>query len=68
MDPNANLLEQERILVARRDNGDMRDRYRLRDLRVALCEWLNSEGFAPDWERCPLATAWLRRTYPGYFA
>lgn len=57
MDPNANLQEQERILTT---GGD---RARLRELRVALGEWLEGGGFAPDWSQAPRAA----RAFKGYF-
>ncbi len=55
MDPNANLQEQERILA-----GRTRDAPRLRELRQALTGWLRAGGFAPNWEVCPLASAYFR--------
>lgn len=56
MDPNANLAEQESIL----DRGLTRgatyyyvDQSRLAELRRALCDWLRSGGFAPQWSKYP---------------
>ena len=64
MDPNANLAEQESILTAGlTPSGQLHnyDRYRLYDLRVALRDWFKGEGFAPDWDKYPIATAAYRR-------
>lgn len=58
MDPNANLLEQERLLTA----GHRRDP-RLWELRDALRQWLDRGGFAPDWSKAPHARLYWRRGY-----
>lgn len=54
MDPNANLREQSTCT----------DPARLRELRQALGLWLESGGFAPDWDAYPDATkdfrSWFR--------
>lgn len=59
MDPNANLLAQERILSnPKRGN----DEYRiLRELRYALDIWLNRGGVDPVWSDCPLAARYFGR-------
>ena len=66
MDPNANLIEQERILDALADfvvpmnasteNGHRR---RLRELRRALKGWIGSGGFAPEWVKAPRASVYF---------
>lgn len=61
MDPNANLSEQERIIVARRGevvHVDPADAARLAELRAALLTWLQADGFEPDWYAAPRAVAW----------
>lgn len=62
MDPNANLAEQECILM--RSPGRLRplvaDRDRFLDLRDALDGWINAGGFMPDWDEYPLASAHYR--------
>lgn len=59
MDPNANLREQEEILTALATTlkgiGAKTVRRRLRELRDALTGWLQGQGFAPDWAKCPKA-------------
>jgi hypothetical protein len=45
MDPDANVAEQKRIGSKR--NPDAHDVARLRELRVALREWLAKGGFPP---------------------
>jgi hypothetical protein len=57
MDPNANLQEQEAILARwRTPRGCIgRDNTRLAELRIALAEWLQAGGFAPDWSKAPKA-------------
>jgi hypothetical protein len=59
MDPNANLAEQEAILLAHYNDPlmDRHERERLLDLRDALDTWLFNGGAAPDWSRCPRAAA-----------
>lgn len=44
MDPNANVAEQRRL--RRSKNPD--DRARLRELRIALREWIARGGFPPE--------------------
>jgi hypothetical protein len=71
MDPNANLMEQERLIIERReanrtqDSGERpyntRRRSRLRDLRYALAEWLYRKGFEPDWSKAPNARKYYGR-------
>ncbi len=51
MDPNANIVEQERILAAK----GRRDGARLRELRLALWGWFHAGGFLPDWTAAPQA-------------
>jgi hypothetical protein len=68
MDPNANLQEQESILVyhARAIEsgagvsavGDS-DRARLAELRADLRAWLDGGGFEPDWAACPRASRYF---------
>jgi hypothetical protein len=66
MDPNANLAEQERIIVANRI-GDVHihvsqeTKARYLDLRTALAEWLQKGGFEPDWEQAPNARKYYGR-------
>jgi len=61
LDPNANLLEQERLIEwlsgsAGRRSADLFDNARrLRELRLALFAWLDSGGPEPDWSRAPRA-------------
>lgn len=58
MDPNANLREQEELIVTRqRPDGTLHnyDRYELHDLREALTEWIARGGFEPDWSAAPNA-------------
>jgi hypothetical protein len=71
MDPNANLQEQERIIAANAiiaANGRTATavKARLYELREALCEWLDRGGFAPDWDKSPLASRYFVRA--GYLA
>lgn len=68
MDPNANLQEQERIIV----HPTVQDRAyaqamrtRLSELRVALREWLQAGGFAPDWSKAPRAAKYYGQTAGG---
>ena len=63
MDPNANLAEQERCIVAIRDRDYMLPKagIRLKELRDALRLWLRAGGFHPDWDAYPEAKAgWIR--------
>lgn len=57
MDPNANLAAQESLLLNLTDaHGIRADRmHELTKLRHALTAWLSSGGFAPRWERHPIA-------------
>lgn len=67
MDPNANLAEQASILAGRTQEPaepySEIDAPRLRELRVALDQWLYRGGFEPDWTAYPDAThrfyAWI---------
>jgi hypothetical protein len=62
MDPNANLAEQDQLLCAIQAlRSDTDDRRRLRDLREALTEWIADGGFAPQWDRYPVAAAYFLR-------
>ena len=57
MDPNANLQEQEAILT----NWTIRaDIARLRELRIALRDWLAAGGFEPTWTEYPIAARYYR--------
>lgn len=58
VDPNANLHEQETILVTG-DSGGV-DAPRLADLRWALYGWLQRGGFEPTWDAAPNATVSYR--------
>lgn len=51
MDPNANLHDQAATT----------DRAHLRELRIALADWLAAEGFAPTWSAYPQTTRRFRR-------
>lgn len=57
MDPQANLIEQERIIAqwGHEPLAGTPDGVRLSELRDALNEWLLDGGFQPDWEHAPLA-------------
>ena len=57
MDPNANLSEQGRLLSRQPIDG----RYRLRELRIALAEWIRKGGFEPDWSKAPIAARYYGR-------
>lgn len=71
MDPNANLAEQERILaeiprVPTSSTLLLRDkRARLKELRVALVDWLKAGGFEPAWSKCPKATRYFAGRWGG---
>lgn len=59
MDPNTTLAEMDAIM--RRADGRIsrvtgRDRARLRELTAALRQWLNRNGFEPQWNLYPYAT------------
>ena len=60
MDPNANLAEQEAIM-ARSYGANVYGpilpslKPRLRELRLALAQWLRRGGFEPDWSKAPNA-------------
>ena len=63
MDPDANLDEQERLMLY----GNARTKAeteRLKDLRAALGQWLARGGYEPKWSKCPVAAYWMRRNYP----
>ncbi len=68
MDPNANLAEQDRIIV-RNTGGSfapvMGDLDRLRELRKSLRVWLANGGFEPDWTAFPLAAQSFREDWTG---
>jgi hypothetical protein len=61
MDPNANLAEQERIIIRVEVDAPMRRPFkrqqaeRLLDLRQALYDWIRDGGFEPDWSKAPNA-------------
>lgn len=61
MDPDANLQEQQRIIIWQAESpiqtpSDRRyRRERLAELRHALLDWLRRGGFAPEWHKAPLA-------------
>jgi hypothetical protein len=57
MDPNANLAEQETLVNSLTRDGHDNDR--LLDLRLALAHWIDNGGFAPNWDKYPIA----RRAY-----
>lgn len=60
MDPNANLLEQERIITSKPAYARGHHEWsRLRELRTALIEWLHRGGFEPDWTQAPNASRYL---------
>lgn len=61
MDPNANLQEQERIILRLRTSTSRVGIGRLADLRQALREWLRGGGFAPDWTQAPAAARYYGR-------
>jgi hypothetical protein len=71
MDPTANLIEQEQIIMARDEARRTVDSNetpyqshraaRLRELREALIDWLNGGGFAPDWSKAPKARKYFKR-------
>jgi len=61
MDPNANLMEQERILRQPVLSRTPRSVERLRELRGALRGWIRSGGFEPRWAICPLASRYFGR-------
>ena len=64
MDPNANLLEQERLIVSITTDKTRRDykrharhaNRRLSELRQALYDWVRDGGFEPDWSKAPNAS------------
>ena len=67
MDPNANLKEQESLILYRTTSliqtpAQRRDRNaRLQELRDALSLWLKKGGFAPNWALAPHARRYYRR-------
>lgn len=71
MDPNANLAEQEALILKRRevrltqDSGEMpyqaRRLGRIVELRETLREWLQKGGFEPDWTKAPNARKYYGR-------
>jgi hypothetical protein len=65
MDPNANLERQERILIeiANTPGADQRRTLSedLIELRSDLTHWLSVGGFAPQWERWPIAAHYYTR-------
>lgn len=67
MDPNANLQEQEAILIRRKTEHHLPRNHaavRLEELRQALRHWLNDGGFEPNWESAPLATRAFKQWRP----
>ena len=56
MDPNANLHEQEELLLY---GSPQLTKARLRALRRTLTHWLQRGGFAPDWSKCPNAAKYF---------
>lgn len=70
MDPNANLLEQEQLItrIASVDHssseavvGSNADVQRLAYLRISLKQWLQQDGFEPDWAKGPRARRFYGR-------
>lgn len=67
MDPNANLQEQERLIASMHRLPTTADlllkekRARLKELRVALVDWLKGGGFTPDWTQCPKAARYFAK-------
>jgi hypothetical protein len=62
MDPEANLAEQERLVLY----GAARTRAesdRLRELRTELNNWLARGGFEPRWSQHPAAAYAFKRRY-----
>lgn len=63
MDPNANLKTQEELIECRRGYlaGEHRSMIQreLKELRLALLQWLRNGGFAPDWAACPKASGYF---------
>ena len=67
MDPNANLQEQERTIIARDavkfvdpfGSEHLAYRAALRQLRAELNEWLAKGGFEPEWDKYPLASRYF---------
>jgi hypothetical protein len=60
MDPNANILEQERLLEAPRGQRDLP---RLQELRQAFRDWCLAGGFRPSaetWAACPRACRYYK--------
>lgn len=53
MDPNANMAEQESLILQGAENSP-----RMHALRNALAEWLAAGGFAPAWGKFPKAAAY----------
>lgn len=53
MDPNANMVEQESLILRGMENSP-----RMHALRNALAEWLAAGGFAPAWANYPKAAAY----------
>lgn len=76
MDPNANLQEQEQIIVdgiARGQREYPREQAsaeareaqaQLHELRDALSAWIKGGGFAPEWARCPNAAQYYGQGTP----
>ena len=62
MDPNATLevieTELENRMIEPTSSRDESIKYFVEDLR----EWIQSEGFEPDWKAYPLATQYYHKT------
>jgi hypothetical protein len=67
MDPNANLAEQEQLMLFLDDgaatNGFELDEAaeQLTELQDALYGWLAADGFEPDWSKAPNARKYYGR-------
>lgn len=63
MDPNANLKEQSEILSEIKTYAAPEHRAilraRLKELRIALSQWLRKGGFAPEWAAFPRASKYF---------
>ena len=62
MDPNANLQEQEWLLIEierleRANLPSKGNRDKLKYLRSVLSGWMKGGGFEPDWSKAPKAAA-----------
>jgi hypothetical protein len=64
MDPQANLVEQEELVLRLRKTTNSpaqitSARRRLKELRTALVDWLKGGGYEPDWSKCPAAKTYF---------